>query len=320
MTLQQLQYAVALADSNTFSNAAKTLFVSQPTLSNSIQALENELGITIFSRSRKGISLTPVGYAFIDQARQIVQESDQLTRQFQGKTSTFIKRFCISSPRFEFVDRVFSSFASSSPDNYDMIHAELSNNGAIQYVAQHISEIGIVYLSENSKYMQRYFRENDLVFHPLYQTDFGIIVRIGHPLCEMQPVSLSDLQHYPYLGYVYGEGSPHVPNDEDPLYYKFNHHKSIRVMDKQELNYLINHTDGYSPVIGLFNEQETVNLFRILPLQEKIPVTIGWIHRRDKNISDFCLALVHELEQEVKRIVDTSSRYTLRIENSASLS
>lgn len=61
MTLQQLRYAITIADSTSMNEAAKQLFISQPSLSSSIRDLEEELGMELFIRSSRGITLTPEG-------------------------------------------------------------------------------------------------------------------------------------------------------------------------------------------------------------------------------------------------------------------
>ena len=73
MTLQQLRYAITIADSTSMNEAAKQLFISQPSLSSSIRDLEEELGMELFIRSSRGITLTPEGNEFIGYARQVME-------------------------------------------------------------------------------------------------------------------------------------------------------------------------------------------------------------------------------------------------------
>ena len=64
MTLQQLKYVVAVADSRNITEASRRVFVSQPSLTAAIRELEAEMGITIFSRSNKGVTITNEGDEF----------------------------------------------------------------------------------------------------------------------------------------------------------------------------------------------------------------------------------------------------------------
>ncbi len=78
MTITQLQYVLAVAEHQNFTKAAQKVFVTQPTLSMQIQKLEDELGVRIFDRSKKPIQLTETGRKIVNQARNIVNESDRI--------------------------------------------------------------------------------------------------------------------------------------------------------------------------------------------------------------------------------------------------
>ena len=78
MTITQLHYVLAVAEHKNFTKAAQKVFVTQPTLSMQIQKLEEELDITIFDRTKKPIQLTEVGQKIVQQARNIVNESDRI--------------------------------------------------------------------------------------------------------------------------------------------------------------------------------------------------------------------------------------------------
>lgn len=78
MTITQLKYVLAIAEHKNFTKAAAKCFVTQPTLSTQIQKLEDELDILIFDRSKKPIELTSIGRKIVQQARNIVNESDRI--------------------------------------------------------------------------------------------------------------------------------------------------------------------------------------------------------------------------------------------------
>ena len=78
MTITQLKYVLAVAEHQNFTKAAAHVFVTQPTLSMQIQKLEEELSILIFDRSKKPIELTEVGKKIVNQARNIVNESERM--------------------------------------------------------------------------------------------------------------------------------------------------------------------------------------------------------------------------------------------------
>jgi len=78
MTLQQLEYALAIGRTGSFVHAADECFVTQPTLSMQVKKLEEEIGITIFDRSRQPVSVTDAGKLFLDQARVVIREKSRL--------------------------------------------------------------------------------------------------------------------------------------------------------------------------------------------------------------------------------------------------
>lgn len=78
MTLQELRYVVALADTGHFGRAAEACFVSQSTLSTQIRKLEDYLGLALFDRSLKNATLTPAGREIVDSARRIIEETNRI--------------------------------------------------------------------------------------------------------------------------------------------------------------------------------------------------------------------------------------------------
>lgn len=82
MTLQNLKYMLEISNSHSFSKAAKNLFVSQSTLSAAVKELESDLGITIFKRTNRGVSLTYDGEDFIKYAKEIVEQSQYLEQRY----------------------------------------------------------------------------------------------------------------------------------------------------------------------------------------------------------------------------------------------
>ena len=82
MTLQQLKYVLAVASKGSVNEAAKSLFISQPSLSNAIKELEQELKINIFVRTNRGMTLTNDGFEFIGYARQVIQQYEMLEEKY----------------------------------------------------------------------------------------------------------------------------------------------------------------------------------------------------------------------------------------------
>lgn len=107
MTLQQLKYAVTVAECGTISAAAEKLFISQPSLTTAIRELESEMGVTIFSRTNRGVIVSREGEEFLGYARQILSQAQLLQERFSGREQGE-KRFAVSSQHFNFTVLAFS--------------------------------------------------------------------------------------------------------------------------------------------------------------------------------------------------------------------
>ena len=92
MTLKQLQYVVTVAETGNITEAAKKLFIAQPSLTAAVHELEKEYGIILFSRSNKGIELTPDGEEFLGYARQVLEQAKRYAGKGVGR-----QRLCVSS-------------------------------------------------------------------------------------------------------------------------------------------------------------------------------------------------------------------------------
>ena len=105
MTLQQLKYALTIADCGSMNEAAKTLFLSQPSLSETIRELETEIGFDLFVRSNRGILVTPEGEEFLGYARQVTEQFHLLTSRYIDKQVK--EKFSVSMQHYTFAVKAF---------------------------------------------------------------------------------------------------------------------------------------------------------------------------------------------------------------------
>ena len=84
MSLRDLKYIIAVAETHHFGKAAARCFVSQPTLSGQVKKLEDELGVTIFERSNRSVEITPIGVDILDHARQMLEQADAMVQLAQA--------------------------------------------------------------------------------------------------------------------------------------------------------------------------------------------------------------------------------------------
>ena len=151
MTLQQLKYIVTVAECGNITEAAEKLFIAQPSLTSAIRNIEEEMGITAFIRSNKGVELTRDGETLLSYARQILEQTDVMTEHFKGERNQK-PRFSVSCQHYSFAVNAFVDVIREyDADAYNFILRETQTYEIIDDVAVGRSEIGILYLSEHNE-------------------------------------------------------------------------------------------------------------------------------------------------------------------------
>lgn len=169
MTLQQLRYAVIVAEMGTITEAADKLYISQPSLTNAIRELEKEMNIQIFNRTNKGISISKEGEDFLGYARQVLEQAAILEDKYKGRDGGK-KQFCISTQHYSFAVNAFVDLIKEyGQDEYDFSIRETQTYEIIDDVAQMRSEIGILFLNDfNETVIRKILKSHELEFHELF--------------------------------------------------------------------------------------------------------------------------------------------------------
>lgn len=276
MTLQQLKYIIKIVEYGSITEAAKQLFITQPSLSSAVKELESELGVEIFNRSAKGITLTIDGAEFLSYARQVIEQANLLEQRYRGKTPS--RQLCsISTQHYAFSVKAFVELVKeSNADEYEYTLRETRTYDIIQDVKNMRSEIGILYLSDfNEKVISKILKENRLEFHPLFQARPHVFVSARHPLAQKQAVTLQDLEEYPCLSFEQGDFNSFYFSEEilSTVYHK----KSIHVSDRATLFNLLIGLGGYTICSGIFSSELNGNDIVSVPLETDEYMKIGWI-------------------------------------------
>ena len=178
MTVQQLKYILKVAEVGSITEAAKLLFISQPSLSNSIKETETEAGITIFLRSRTGITLTKDGAEFLGYARQMIQQmellEDRYVTNLPGKVT-----FGVSSQHYTFTENAFVELVKRfGQERYAFYYNETGTHQILDDVKNRVCDLGILYLShENEVVMRKVIEENHLVFTELFAAKLHVFFK-----------------------------------------------------------------------------------------------------------------------------------------------
>ena len=169
MRIQQLAYLDKIVETGSINEAAKQLYLTQPSLSNAIKELEEEVGIQLLIRSKLGVSLTEDGREFMIYARQILDQVQLLETRYHKNTSRK-QTFSVSAQHYAFVVHAFVELLKSvDSKEYQFTLRETETQNILDDLAKFKSELGILYLNDfNRKVLLKLFKENDLIFTPLF--------------------------------------------------------------------------------------------------------------------------------------------------------
>ncbi len=296
MTLQQLQYVIDITQYGSISEAAKQLYVAQPTLSSAVRMLEDEFGIQIFHRSARGIALTEDGREFLTYARQVVEQAD-LLHQHYGAPQKAEQHCTISTQHYAFaVDAFVRLIQRLSPAGYQFTLRESRTYEIIENVRSFDSEIGILYLSRfNEKIIRALLDEFGLRFYSLTTAEPHVFLRANHPLVLLPRVTLTDLEPYPFLCFEQGVHNSFYFAEE--LLSTMPHRKTIRVSDRATLFNLLRGVDGYTICSGMVSADLNGSDIVSVPLQTEERMEIGYILNPKTKLSKTALLYLEELKQ-----------------------
>ncbi|AKH67997.1 transcriptional regulator [Spongiibacter sp. IMCC21906] len=197
MTLTELRYILALQDTGHFGKAAEKCFVSQPTLSVAVKKLEDELGVSLFERSRGQVKNTPIGEQILRQAQVVLQQSDriyELAEQGRDPLGAPLSLGAIHTVGPYLYPRCVPVIRGEAPDmplyieeDYTSVLREKLRNGKLDAI--------VIALP---------FNEAEVVTQPLYDEPFVVLLPCDHPLAKKTAINNKDLERENVL--LLGEG------------------------------------------------------------------------------------------------------------------
>lgn len=198
MTLIQLKYIVEVAESGTISKAAEKLYIAQPSLTAAIKELEAEFGITIFSRTNKGVILTAEGEEFLGYARQVISQTNLMEERYCGATPVR-HQFCVSTQHYSFAVEAFVKLLKEyGGDEYDFRIRETQTYEIIEDVAKLKSEVGVLFLNQfNETVLRKLFKEHNLKFTTLFIAKPHVFVGAENPLARKKICYVGGLSALP---------------------------------------------------------------------------------------------------------------------------
>ncbi|ADL50275.1 LysR family transcriptional regulator [Clostridium cellulovorans] len=300
MTLQQLKYAIEIAKYGSMNIAAKKLFITQPSLSNAIKDLEEEMNITIFERTNRGINITVQGAEFLGYARQVIEQTELLEKKYLNAKPS-IQHFSVSTQHYAFAVNAFVELIKEyGIDEYEFNLRETKTYEIIDDVKNLRSEIGILYLNEfNSKVLKKIFKENNLRFTKLFVAKPHVFISSNNPLSKKNLVTLKDLEYYPYLSFEQGEYNSFHFSEE--ILSTLSHKKSIKVTDRATLFNLLIGLNGYTISTGILSEDLNGEHIISIPLDVKEEIKVGWISHKNMTLSKLGTIYISALEDIISK-------------------
>lgn len=300
MTLQQLRYIIIVAEKGSINEAAKYLYVSQPSLSNSIKELEEELGFTVFIRTNRGVTLSHKGMEFLGYARQVITQADLLEEKYIKKTKQ-IKSFCASSQHYPFVSHAFVELVKEyEEDDYNFTLSETTTYEVIENVKTLYSEIGILYLSKyNEAVIRKILTENNLIFEELVRAKPHVFLYKEHPLAKEELIDLEDLREYPKISFNQGMYNAFYYSEE--VFSNLPVERSINVSDRAAVVNFMMGLNAYTFSSGIFPEYLHDQDIISIPVSADEEIIIGTIVHEDVTLSSIGEKFYEILKEYAKR-------------------
>ena len=298
MTLQQLKYAVAVADTKNITEASKKVFISQPSLTASIHELEEEMGIKIFSRTNKGVTLTNEGDEFLSYARQVVEQAGLLEDRYKGKGEVN-PIFSVSCQHYSFAVNAFvdviREFGAAS---YDFTLRETQTHEIIEDVAHLKSELGVLYQSRrNEDIISKLLKKNNLNFQPLFTAGLHVFISSENPLAQKEIITLKDLKPFPYLTYEQGNYNSFYYAEEPLSAIDFDCPKNIKVRDRATLFNLLIGLNGYTICSGIISHELNGENIIARPLDADDKMTVGIVSRKNIFLSRYAQCYIEAIKR-----------------------
>ncbi len=304
MTLQQIHYIIGVSESGSFNKAAENLYISQPSLTAAIKEVEKEFNISIFNRTSKGISLTQDGKEFIQYARQVYAQYENLLEKF-GAESKRKKKFSVSCQHYSFATKSFVELVKKfGTSEYEFSIYETKTLDVIENVAAQKSEIGVIYMSDfNRKAIKKILNANNLSFKKLIDCKAYVYLWKNHPLAGKKSISLEELKDYPCLSFDQGGNSSFYFAEE--ILTENEYPKTIKTSDRAtNLNLMVG-LNGYTLCSGIICEELNGSDFVAVPFKpdDENPnsiMEIGYILKKNIILSKTGEEYIEQLKAYLK--------------------
>lgn len=305
MTLQQALYALTIEECGSMSKASEKLYIVQPTLTSAIQELENEMGITIFLRTHKGVIPTPEGTEFLNDIRNLYRHYTMLVQKYEGE-GNYRRKFGVSTQHYSFAVKAFVEMAKRyDMKQFDFAIRETQTKTVLTDVGSLKSEIGVLYVSaRNEKMLRKLMTEQGLIFHPLIECRAYVYLWDQHPLAKEKSISMEQLKPYPCLSFE--QEGDEVYLAEEILSEKV-YSQTVQVNDRSTMLNLMVGLHGYTLCSGIISGDLNGDGYVVVPFHEDEEnpnsiMEIGYITKKNSILSKMGEEYIEELKNYLKGV------------------
>ena len=292
---------MVFAETNSLNKAAEQLYMSQPSLTSAMKELERELGITLFYRSGRGVTLTGDGAEFLLYAKQLYGQYENILEKY-GRGGSYKKKFGVSTQHYSFAVKAFVDVAKQfDMSKYEFAIRETMTAAVISDVSTMKSEIGVLYLCDfNRKSMKKLLNSASLEFHHLIDCQAYVYIWKGHPLAKESSITFEQLKDYPCLSFEQGDNSSFYLSEE--ILSTNEYSQMIRANDRATMLNLMVGLNGYTLCSGIICEELNGSDYLTVPFEDdernqNSVMEIGYVTRKNSTLSRIGGLYVEELKR-----------------------
>ncbi|MBO7634563.1 MAG: LysR family transcriptional regulator [Lachnospiraceae bacterium] len=306
MNILHMKYAVEVARTNSINKAAEELFVGAPALSRAIKELEAGLGVTLFDRSAKGMSLTPDGELFVSYAEKALKQIEDIEAIFKDGT-TAKKQFSLSAPRASYIAAAFAEFSKkiAADEDIELFYKETNAYRVINNLIKDDFKLGILRYSEQyESYYRQMMSEKGLVGEQITEFTYVLIMSKKSPLASKERISAEDLNGLTEIAH----GDPYVPSlsFSEVKKYELPDHKGSRIYvfeRSSQFELLSKNLNTYmwvSPIPEDLLERYGLTT-RVSEDSRRVYKDV-LIHRKDYTLSELDRSFIEELTKAKRKV------------------
>lgn len=301
MNMQQLQYALEIEKCGSINKAAQNLYISQPALSRALHELENEIGITLFHRTKSGITLTHQGEEFLARARHLNEQFVSFQNQYYDKRKKHILNLSVASSRYAIVERAFTNFYNQH-EHYELQNLSISEFNAEDVLYQVYDgrfTLGVILISSDEKaHWKHKAGLYNLTWETLSIQPSYIQVGMQHPLAQKQSVCIEELKDYPHATMAASDVSSILSCSDIRGYDEKRAKKRILVNDKSMMYEILTHTNAFYIGVNLEALAPKNGQICYLPIEDTdVTIEIALLHLETHKLTKTEQSFIEELKK-----------------------